>query len=288
LAQQHPFDRAIALTPAASGDGAGLTGAPAQGDAAERGRMRRLVGQTSPDYWNVAGPFGGITAATLLNAVLLQPDRLPVPLALTVSYCGAIRQGAFDIAVRCLRGGRTTQHWAVDLTQGPDREVMASALVVCVLRRDTWGAREARPPEVDPAPAQFGARPGKGPPWLVHYREHLVRGELFRGNPHSETVTWVADAPARALDYPALAAICDAFFPRIFLRRPTFVPVATVSLNVYFHAGHQIMAEQGATPVLAQASGQVFNEGFCDQEGRVWGLDDHLLATTHQVVWYKE
>jgi hypothetical protein len=48
------------------------------------------------------------------------------------------------------------------------------------------------------------------------------------------------------------------------------------------------MAEQGATPVLAQASGQVFNEGFCDQEGRVWGLDDHLLATTHQVVWYKE
>lgn len=276
LSQQHPFDRAIALTAAE----------PAE--PAAPGAVRRLAGATSPDYWNMAGPFGGITAATLLNAVLLQPDRLPVPLALTVSYCGAIREGGFDIAVRCLRGGRTTQHWAVELTQGPERDVMASALVVCVLRRETWGAREARPPEVEPAPAQFGARLGMGPPWIQRYREHLVRGELFRGNPHSETVTWIADAPARPLDYPALAAICDAFFPRIFLRRPSFVPIATVSLNVYFHAGHQVMAEQSSTPVLAQASGQVFNEGFCDQEGRVWGLGDHLLATTHQMVWYKE
>jgi hypothetical protein len=48
------------------------------------------------------------------------------------------------------------------------------------------------------------------------------------------------------------------------------------------------MAEQSSMPVLAQASGQVFNEGFCDQEGRVWGQEDHLLATTQQLVWYKE
>jgi hypothetical protein len=51
----------------------------------------------------------------LLNAVLLQPDRLPA-LALTVSYCGAIREGdstspcdACGGAHHPALGGRTTQ-----------------------------------------------------------------------------------------------------------------------------------------------------------------------------------
>ena len=67
MSQLHPFYRAIALI------------------APDPALPRQLVGATSPDYWNMAGPFGGITAATLLNAVLVQSDRLPVPLALTVS-----------------------------------------------------------------------------------------------------------------------------------------------------------------------------------------------------------
>jgi hypothetical protein len=270
LAADHPLDRAIALVAARADD------------------PRCLSGATSEDYWNAVGPFGGVTAATLLNAVLLQPDRLGVPLSLTVSYAGAIRAGGFEIRVRLLRGGRTTQHWSVDLVQGPADEVMASALVACVLRRDTWGVREARPPAVAPAPESFGPRSGEFPRWLRWYREHLVHGELYRESPHSETLAWIADAPDRALDYPALAAICDAFFPRIYLRRPRPVPIATVSLNVYFHAGLAAMAAQGVQPVLAQASGQVFSEGFCDQEGRIWGAGESLLATTHQVVWYKE
>ncbi len=270
LTQTHPFDRAIALS------------APQDADS------RLLRGVTSDDYWNAVGPFGGVTAATLLNAVMRQLDRLPVPLSLTVSYAGAIRAGEFDILVRCLRGGRTTQHWSLELVQGSEREVMASALVVCGLRRDTWGVREALPPATPPPPPAFGARPGDSPRWLRWYREHLVSGDLYRANDHSETLSWIADAPARALDYTSLAAICDAFFPRIYLRRPSFVPIATVTLNVYFHAGQAVMDEQGCAPVLARATGQVFNEGFCDQEGRIWGLGDRLLATTHQVVWYRE
>ena len=106
LAADHPLDRAIALVAARADD------------------PRCLSGATSEDYWNAVGPFGGVTAATLLNAVLLQPDRLGVPLSLTVSYAGAIRAGGFEIRVRLLRGGRTTQHWSVDLVQGPADEVL--------------------------------------------------------------------------------------------------------------------------------------------------------------------
>ncbi|MCX7274720.1 MAG: hypothetical protein NTV19_16455 [Burkholderiales bacterium] len=73
MAADHPLDRAIALVAARADD------------------PRCLSGATSEDYWNAVGPFGGVTAATLLNAVLLQPDRLGVPLSLTVRFdCCAV------------------------------------------------------------------------------------------------------------------------------------------------------------------------------------------------------
>ena len=52
---EHEFDRAIAL--AAQPDGS-------------------FLGHTSPAYGNMVGPYGGITAAQALNAVLRHPGRL--------------------------------------------------------------------------------------------------------------------------------------------------------------------------------------------------------------------
>ena len=54
----HAFDTAIALQPL--GDG-------------------RFTGNTSPAYANMVGPFGGVTAATALNAVLEEGDIIYVP-----------------------------------------------------------------------------------------------------------------------------------------------------------------------------------------------------------------
>jgi hypothetical protein len=51
----HPFDQAIALELQPDG---------------------HWLGHTSPAYANMVGPYGGITAAQMLNAVLLHPKRL--------------------------------------------------------------------------------------------------------------------------------------------------------------------------------------------------------------------
>lgn len=48
----HAFDSAIALTP--DGDG-------------------NFGGRTTPEYANMVGPFGGITAATMVSAVRQHP-----------------------------------------------------------------------------------------------------------------------------------------------------------------------------------------------------------------------
>ena len=60
--KSHPLDKALAL--AHSDIQAGL-----------------FTGATSPDYWNMVGPFGGTTAAVMLEAVCRAPDRLGDPIA---------------------------------------------------------------------------------------------------------------------------------------------------------------------------------------------------------------
>lgn len=99
---------------------------------------------------------------------------------------------------------------------------------------------------------------------------------------------WLRDKPARPLDYPALASITDAFFPRVFLRRGTYLPAGTISLTTYFHASPTELAEQGDDYLLGQARGARFGHGHFDQYAQVWGRNGALLATTHQIVYYKD
>ncbi|NBO20339.1 MAG: thioesterase family protein, partial [Proteobacteria bacterium] len=40
--------------------------------------------------------------------------------------------------------------------------------------------------------------------------------------------------------------------------------------------------------LLAQARGQVFRDGFFDQSGYLWNEAGTMLATTHQLVYFKE
>lgn len=264
----HAFDEAIRLEPA--GDG-------------------RFKGHTSRKYWNFVGPFGGITAATALNAILLRDDRQGDPLSLTVNYMAPIKEGAFVVATKLMRSNRSTQHWSVQILEGNGAEPALSAIAVLAARRETWGLREAEPPQVPP-PEDCGKPfvPRLQIVWPQMYEMRYARGRFGVENPDSLTHAWLRDVPSRPLDFPSLTAICDAFFPRIFLRRPQMAPIATVSLNIYFHVDAAELAGQGAEPVLCAAKAQVFNKGYYDQEGQVWGRDGKLLATTQQIAWYKE
>ncbi|MET0544483.1 MAG: acyl-CoA thioesterase domain-containing protein, partial [Variovorax sp.] len=74
-------------------------------------RVGQYKGMTSPEYWNMVGPFGGTTAAVVLQSVLRHPDLLGTPIALTVNYAAAIEAGGFDVQATAVRTNRSTQHW---------------------------------------------------------------------------------------------------------------------------------------------------------------------------------
>jgi hypothetical protein len=63
----------------------------------------------------------------------------------------------------------------------------------------------------------------------------------------------VRDEPPRALDFCSLAALCDAFFPRIFVTRASWVPFGTVSFTVHFHCNAATLPAIGAHHLLANA-----------------------------------
>lgn len=267
----HPFDDAIALEPA--------------GD-------HRFAGRTTEAYWNMIGPFGGITAATLLQAALIHPQRLGDPIALTVNFAGPIAEGPFTIEARPARTNRSTQHWSLELVQ--NGEVATTASAVFAKRRDTWQCDEAVFPQVPDAasiePMPTGFAPVR---WLKSYEMRPVRGakpDAPPGTEHPDSVTqfWLRDHPARTPDYAALAAWCDSFYPRIFLKRAGFVPAGTVSLTTYFHADSAELAALGDRHALGSARAQVFRQGFFDQSAQLWSPEGRLLATSHQIVYYKE
>lgn len=249
-------------------------------------------GHTSPAYANMVGPFGGVTAACLLQAPMQHTARLGEPVALTVNFAAALVDGEFVITARPLRTNRSTQHWSMELTQGG--EIAASATAVFAVRRETWSAPEAAPPANLPTPDTLTRAPLIGrPAWTRHYDMRFARGPMpdaFDEQPQLDSVSqlWVRDEPPRPLDFPALASLCDSFFPRIFVRRRKVAPIGTVSLTTYFHADAALLQAQAERHVLGVARALNFRNGYFDQSAEVWSDDWQLLASSHQVVYYRE
>lgn len=266
----HPLDTATRLAPA--GDGS-------------------MLGHTTPDYANMVGPFGGVIAATMLNAVLVHAQRLGDPVALTVNYAAPVANGEFHANAVATRTNRSTQHWNITLTQGG--EIVATATAMFAIRRETWTSTEKGFPQVPPPSAVERSPALAFAAWTSNYELRFIRGPLpdFSNppeRPDSETMLWVRDHPPRPLDFLALAAICDVFYPRIIVRRPRRVPAGTVSITTYFHADTALLAAQGEQPVLGCARASHFGRGFHDQSAEIWSPDGALLATSHQIVYYKE
>ena len=266
----HPFDEALQFKALGGG---------------------RFVGHTHAGYANMVGPFGGITAAQMLQSVMLHEQRLGEPTALNVNFCAAVADGAFEIQAEAVRTNRSTQHWWMRMVQAGETVITATA--VTAKRRETLRAQDAGMPEVPPAD-QVPAMQGKPPvAWIERYDIRYVQGALPRtwddrdsGDSHS--LVWMADSQPRALDLQSLTAYADVFFPRLWLRRARRVPIGTVSMGVYFHASAEDLSACGDGFVLGSARAQVMHDGFQDQTGVLWSADGRCLASTHQTMYYRE
>jgi acyl-CoA thioesterase len=248
-------------------------------------------GQTSDDYWAFVGPFGGATAATILRALIDHPQRSGDPLSLTVNYCAPIAPGAFDLDVRLVKANRSTQHWCVELSQG-GAEVATLATAVFAERRPSWSHQPAQFPQATPF-EQIRPYPKIKASWANQYDFRFVEGEPDFSGAKMDTPAstfskmWIGDRVPRKIDMLSLMSMSDAFFARVFHARRALVPFGTVSLTTYFHVDAEDLAKEDISRVLAVADGNIFHKSYGDQTGELWSPNGRLLATTHQVAYFK-
>lgn len=266
--QMHPFDQAVKLA--------------ATSPYTYQGRIPE-------SYANMIGPFGGITVAVILNGILSHSERRGDPISLTVNFIGPIADAPFELKVRLVRTNRSNQHWFAELAQ--DSQAAATATVVLATRQDTWMMSEARTPAAPrPEEVESWSAPAK-PEWLGRYDFRFIRGMLSLSDQpatDSDTLLWVRDEPRRPLDFLSLAAIGDVFFPRVFVRRQRLGVAGTVSVTTHFHADSSSLARQASRPILAAARGQRFYRGYFDQVAELWSDEGELLASSTQMVYFKD
>lgn len=265
----HAFDQAIALTPVST---------------------NLYKGATSDAFKNMVGPFGGLTAAILLNAVLKHPQRLGDPVSLTVNFAGPVADGEFEVEATPLRTNRSTQHWLV--LQRQNGEVVTSATALFATRRETLSEQQASAPAA-PAPETLKRVNISIRTWFEQYDFRFVHGIPLMPRPadqpaDTESLLWIRDCPERPLDYASLTALGDVFAPRIFLLREQFTPSGTVSMTHYFHATSDELAGVGTGFLLGRAKASRLHSNYADQVAHLWSEDGVLLLTSTQSVYFKE
>ena len=248
---------------------------------------RVLEGRTERAYWNMQGPFGGWIASQMLGAVLADPERRGDPIATGTSFVGAIEEGPFAIHLRRLRTNRSTDFWWSELRQEQDGadQVCAYATVALAQRPASPMQLEHEMPEAPSAASIESRMPPLPLEWFKLFDFRPTGPPLFAGE-GARTLTWMRkrDVP---LDFLSLTEICDSAAPRIFSRTRRPVPIATVTMNVFFHATAAEIAETGSDFVLCDANWHGANDGYFDEQQMIWSESGRLLATTDQLCWYR-
>lgn len=265
----HALDRAVTLEPA--------------GEDLVRGH-------TVEAWSNMVGPFGGTTAAVLLQSVLQHPQRHGDPLALTLNYAGPVAEGAFEISVRPARTNNSNQHWVLEMRQGD--QVVTTATALTGLRRETWSDTEAPFPQV-PAPEELPTAGGdRGVKWVENYDMRFTDAALASGftadaREDSTTTMWIRDVQPRPLDYVSLTSMADSFYPRMFLRLGRPIPTGTVSLTIFYLATAEEIAAVGTDFLLGTAHAHRFVGNYHNESAQLWSRDGRLLVTANQLMYFK-
>jgi hypothetical protein len=224
--------------------------------------------------------------------VLQHPQRLGDPVALTVNFCAALADGPFTVNARPARTNRSTQHWVIEIQQG--EEVVLTATAFTAVRRDTFAAEEHTLPVVPP-PADVPLPPARGRvEWINRYEMRFVEGGFpaqWDGTDHGASRTRCGCATTRRGRWTTHRwrrwPTCS--FPACGAAAPRWCQIGTVSMTVYFHADAAQLAATGTGYLLGQAQAPgVSQTGYFDQTAQLWNEAGDLLATTHQVVYYKE
>jgi len=252
------------------------------------GRWGTVAG---PEWGNPGGGlWGGYAIGLCIRVVEAEPQAVGEPLSLTLTYAAALPAGPLDIRTRRLRQGGSVGVWEVEILPAGSDQVGVHGMVTMAKRPRTpdfaFAQMPAAPePESLPAPElpqqasrHFGASA---------FERRM--GDAFPPTPSgdSRTLAW-ARSRRGPLDKALLGMMTDHSAPRAMYALGRNVMTTTLSLTAYLHATAEEIAAVGDDFILVECEGRVGGGGASDERSSYWRRDGKLLATSEQLVWYRE
>lgn len=235
-----------------------------------------------PAWRVVRGPNGGYLAAVLTSAIRAEVgDDARQLRSLTVHYTRVPDEDEAEVIVRVERSGRNLT--TVSLRCEQDGRLVALALAAAATPYPASVAyAEAMPgvPAPEDVPEPEVPEVFRDLPILRHYDIRPVLGhpplsraaEAYAGG-------WIRLREERPIDVPLLVAIADSWWPSPYSVTDGLIAAPTVDLTVHL---------RGALPrphdwVLIDVRSRTAQEGFLEEDTRIFARDGTLLAQSRQL-----
>jgi Thioesterase-like superfamily len=251
---------------------------------AVRGGPRAWTAQVDPGWTVGDRPNGGYLLALATRAALGAVEH-PHPLAVSAHFLAPPATGPADLEVATLRAGRSLSTARVTLAQDgrPLLEALVSAGRLQPDGPPDW-QRAAGPPQLPPVERCLPGR-AEGPGRMrINILDHLdvrldpATAGSFMGRPSGrlEMRGWVGFHDGRPPDPLALLQAVDALPPTSFeLGVAAWAP--TVELTVY------VRGLPATGRLSCAARGQLWRDGWFDEEVEVWDASGRLVAQSRQL-----
>jgi len=237
---------------------------------------------TVTDRWNtpLGKPNGGYLLAAMLRGLSDElADAAGEPLVASVSYLRSPEPGAAELIVDPVRVGRRVQTASARLEQGGHP---VAHLVANFGQRPVGGrTAEFGEPPVLPQPDRCfdplatGMKPD-GIFGQVEYRLPTAPG-WATGKPTGDpsALLWQRLRGGRAVDFPALALLCDSYAPPVMEIGETVSMTVQLTVHLYRLPAPGWIATRLATRHVV--------DGFHDEDCELWDSTGRLVAQSRQL-----
>lgn len=246
--------------------------------------------EAGPEWRNPNGPlWGGYSIGLCLAVVAAEPEARGEPLSITLTYVAGLSAGTVEVRTRRLRQGGSIGVWEVELRPAGATEVSVHAIVTMARRPATPSFAFAQMPDAsDPEGLPLQPRPGGSQHFGSRAFERRT-SETFPIQPaaSSRSTAWVRPKLG-PWNKTLLGMLTDSSPPRAFYALGHTVMTTTVTLTIYLHATAEEVAAAGEDYLLVEYEGRVGGGGATDERSSYWRRDGKLLATSEQLLWYRE
>lgn len=242
------------------------------------------------DTWSVmVGPNGGYIGAILLNGMLEElGDKNKQVRSITFHYLSPSKPGPASLEVILEKQGRSLSTLTARLVQN-DR-IVAISLATFAPARENFAFRHFDMPQVvGPEEIEVDHRMNKAllghVPFRDHYDQRLAIGPVPPLTSDKARVGgWTRFKSPRTFDCLAIVAISDSWFPGLFVKDlPEKVHAPTIDHSVHFFSSLPSPGLKEDDFVLVEFTTEVVQEGYLQEDGRIWSPSGELIAQSRQL-----